>query len=414
MDPREQRGLAIAALCRLDRAGDSWTVPSQSCSLRYTVNPAQQTCTCPDHVEGGYKCKHIYAVEFTIKREVHQDGTVTETKSVTVTEKVTYKQDWPAYNTAQANEKDRFQVLLNDLCCGLGERDHSHIRGRKPHPVKDTVFASVFKVYSTFSSRRFSCDLRDAHAKRFTASVIPGLKVPQFLEDATLMPILMNLIIKSAAPLKSVETQFAVDASGFSGSRFDRWFDHKYGTPKREAVWVKCHIACGVKTNVVTAVRVLDSASHDSTQFGTLVKETAKQFTIREISADKAYLSAESFETVAALGGTAYIPFKTNSVAKAGGLYEKMFHLFQFNREEYMAHYHKRSNVESTFSAIKRKFGDSVRSKTDVAMTNEVLCKIVAHNICCLIQEQEELGIDTNLLRNSLSCHALPCHIGNA
>jgi hypothetical protein len=44
---------------------------------------------------------------------------------------------------------------------------------------------------------------------------------------------------------------------------------------------------------------------------------------------------------------------------------------------------------------IKAKFRDHVRSKTDVAMANEVLCKIIFHNICCLIQESYELGIDT-------------------
>lgn len=74
-------------------------------------------------------------------------------------------------------------------------------------------------------------------------------------------------------------------------------------------------------------------------------------------------------------------------------MFEKMFHFFQFKRDEYLGHYHKRSNVESTFSAIKRKFGDSVRSKTDVAMKNEVLCKLLCQNLTCLIQEQEELGI---------------------
>jgi len=56
--------------------------------------------------------------------------------------------------------------------------------------------------------------------------------------------------------------------------------------------------------------------------------------------------------------------------------------------------YHKRSNVESTFSMIKRKFGDSLRSKTDVAMTNETLCKILCHNLVVLIHETQELGID--------------------
>jgi hypothetical protein len=50
---------------------------------------------------------------------------------------------------------------------------------------------------------------------------------------------------------------------------------------------------------------------------------------------------------------------------------------FQFRKTEFLQHYHKRSNVESTFSMMKRKFGDSLRSKTDVAMINETLCKIL-------------------------------------
>ena len=53
------------------------------------------------------------------------------------------------------------------------------------------------------------------------------------------------------------------------------------------------------------------------------------------------------------------------------------------------------SNVESTFSMIKAKFRDHVRSKTDTAMKNEVLCKFLcAHTSrLWLIQSQCELGI---------------------
>ena len=71
-----------------------------------------------------------------------------------------------------------------------------------------------------------------------------------------------------------------------------------------------------------------------------------------------------------------------------------MFHYFMFRRDEFLQHYHKRSNIESTFSMIKRKFGDSLRSKTDVAMANETLCKILCHNLVVLIHEMYELGID--------------------
>ncbi len=63
------------------------------------------------------------------------------------------------------------------------------------------------------------------------------------------------------------------------------------------------------------------------------------------------------------------------------------------NKEEFLQHYHKRSNVESTFSMIKAKFGDHIRSKTDIAMKNEALAKILCHNICCVIQSMYELGI---------------------
>lgn len=66
-----------------------------------------------------------------------------------------------------------------------------------------------------------------------------------------------------------------------------------------------------------------------------------------------------------------------------------------FNREAFLAHYHKRSNVESTFSAIKAKFGDALRSKTHTAQVNEALCKVLCHNICVLVGSIYELGIES-------------------
>jgi hypothetical protein len=70
-----------------------------------------------------------------------------------------------------------------------------------------------------------------------------------------------------------------------------------------------------------------------------------------------------------------------------------MFHLYNLNRDEYLSRYHKRSNVESTFSMMKAKFGTHLRSKSDDALINEALCKVLAHNVCCVIQSHYELGI---------------------
>jgi transposase len=71
-----------------------------------------------------------------------------------------------------------------------------------------------------------------------------------------------------------------------------------------------------------------------------------------------------------------------------------MCRLFMFNREEFMRHYHKRSNAESVFSMVKCKFGDPARSKSDVGQINEVLAKMLCHNMCVLIRAAHGLGVE--------------------
>jgi len=43
---------------------------------------------------------------------------------------------------------------------------------------------------------------------------------------------------------------------------------------------------------------------------------------------------------------------------------------------------------------IESKFGSSIRSKSATAMVNEVLCKVLCHNLCVLVQSIYELGIE--------------------
>jgi len=58
-----------------------------------------------------------------------------------------------------------------------------------------------------------------------------------------------------------------------------------------------------------------------------------------------------------------------------------------------MERYHRRSNVETTFSMIKGKFGGRLRSKSATGQINEVLCKVLC-NVCCLIQSIYEVGVE--------------------
>jgi transposase len=119
---------------------------------------------------------------------------------------------------------------------------------------------------------------------------------------------------------------------------------------------------------------------------------------MQEISADKGYTSADNLRMAVAHGATPYIPFKTNVSATSGkkkdDLWKKLFHFYSFKRDEFLMHYHRRSNVETTFSMIKAKFGERLRCKTETAQINEALCKVLCHNLCVVIGSMYELGID--------------------
>src|SRR5579871_2472737 len=167
MTPREERGLIIAATCRLNRLSDgTWLVPSQtnnSETTGYHVNLEAKTCTCLDHTDGGNVCKHYFAASIVHKRDVLPDGTVIEQKTFTFEEKKVYRQDWPKYNRAQATEKRRFRVLLHDLCRGLPIRERAgEWIGPKPHLPSDAVFCMCYKVYCGLSARGFTTDLHEA------------------------------------------------------------------------------------------------------------------------------------------------------------------------------------------------------------------------------------------------------------
>jgi transposase len=401
MNTRETRGQAIADTQPIVQKGRVWIVPSQSGSEKYNVFPdaAKPCCTCPDH-EKGFVCKHIIAVQIVMTRTTQEtalDGTsktTTETVTVNTTaERKTYRQDWPKYNAAQVHESEHFSQLLADLCSTLPDPPRKPGRGRKPVSYRDGIFAVCLKVYSLMSARRFSGELKAAYEKGYIGKLPHFNTVLSILDNPAVTPLLKKMIEDSSLPLKAVESDFAIDSTGFATQKYASWFDAKYGGLKTEAVWVKAHFATGVKTNIVTAVNIDHQSAHDSPQFPALVEKTAEGFKIGEMSADKAYAAESNFKAVESHGGQFFPMFKSNATGGVGGAFEKAFHYFSLNKEEYLTHYHKRSNVETTVSMVKRKFGDSVKAKNELAQKNEVYAKFVCHNICVLIQEMYVQGI---------------------
>jgi transposase len=388
---RQEKGRDIATHRSLERKGKFWEVPSQSGKGKYIVDLEKPSCTCPDFALRGLKCKHIYAVQYTITPPTEASNPPTALRK---TGRPTYRQDWSSYNAAQIHEKAHFQSLLHDICQGIKEPAQN--KGRPRLPLREAVFSAAFKVYSAVSTRRFMSDLVQASAYGYISHVPHYNSILNTFKSSHLTPLLHDLIRESSLCLKSVEVDFAVDSSGFSTTRPLCWYNARYGHQQENHDWMKVHLMCGVKTNIVTSVEITGSYANDSPQFRPLVRATARHFRLGDVPADKAYSSKKNLELVVEKGGTPYVPFKENTTGEGGGspLWGKLWHVYQYHREEFLTHYHKRSNVESTMWMIKSKFNEQIRSKTDTAMVNELLCKVLCHNICVVIQSIYELGIE--------------------
>ena len=392
---RQQRGLAIAALVpiRPDRFG--YKVPSMSGNGSYLVNlEFGPYCTCPDFEKRELACKHVYAVQVLLQRAAHPDNS----PLVAFTpQRVSVSQSWSAYNAAQVHEGEMFGVLLRELCDTVEQPPQ--LMGRPRMPLSDMLYGMGLKVYANRSTRRAMSTIRDAVAAgRMDRE--PSFSTPiRYFERPDMTPVLRNLIVASALPLGDIEVDFAIDSSGFASTAYNRWFDHKWGGDARKEVkWVKLHIMCGVRTNIVTVADATAGHSADSPYLREFVMLTAENFRINEVSGDLAYTSKRNLHAIKDAGGTPYIPFKQGAVARAKGskpdaLWEQMLDYFTRHEAEFNRHYHKRSNVEATFHMLKAKFGDVVRAKTPVAQVNEVLMKVLCHNIVVLVHAAYALGV---------------------
>ena len=400
INPRKTRGLEIFQRYTIRELNGFWLVPSVSGKgIKYKVDLEKQFCDCPDFELRQQKCKHLFAAELAFEKafldSLLEDDTPQDLTLFSAKKKHT--QNWSAYNKSQTCEKSEFQKLLASLCKGVGEPTLP-MKTRPRIAFEDILFACVFKVFSTYSARRFTVDLQDAQSKGFINSPIHYNTLLRYFEYETLAPHLKMMIEESSLPLAALEKNFAVDASGLSTTTGFTWLHAKFTEPRLidKKDWLKIHICVGTRTNVITAVEVSERNEHDTAFFKPLVETTAQNFEMNEISADKGYLSKANLQTAVDNNAFPYIAWKANNKInhKSGNeLWNKFFHYFSLNREKFLERYHQRSNVETTFSMIKAKFGGSLRSKNRTAQINEALCKVLAHNICVLIQSMNELDI---------------------
>lgn len=206
------------------------------------------------------------------------------------------------------------------------------------------------------------------------------------------------MIKASALPLKEIETDIAFDSTGYGTPNFKRWYDMKYGNTEDWHDWFKLHIACGVKTGIITSFEISERHAHDSRFFKKLFDSTQESgFVIERAFADKGYTTKANLRLIVNNDARAYIPLKKNAKFSASDtVWNKLLHYYLAYQSEFYEFYHLRSNVEAVFSAQKRKFGSRLTSRQRTAQINEIMAKVLAYNLCVVAKSLQDLEIEPN------------------
>lgn len=311
----------------------------------------------------------------------------------------TYRQNWKSYNNAQKNEKLMVMSLLRELCDGIDEPEQ-HM-GRKRVSIKDAIFAIIIKNYTTLSGRRNNSDIVDAYDKGFLSAPIAYNTIFKYMQDEKITDILKEMIVTSAQALQEIESDFGFDSTGFSTPNFVRWHDVKWGGTEDWHDWYKLHVCAGLKTGIIVSFEISERAKHDSQFFKPLFESAkASGFNIKNAFADKGYPTRANLQLVVDNDATPYIRFRGNAKYNASHtVWNKMLHYFLANKDEFYSTYNKRNNIEAGFSALKRKFGNRLTSKTKSAQINELMAKMLAYNLCIVTKVLFELDINPNFSR---------------
>lgn len=398
-------------------SGDKFRVRSQSGGGFWQVRHDRGLwlCECPD--AGLVRpCQHVLAVLLRLRilpRPDHDEPEEPETPPPPWSAEGP-RFDWAAYNKAERVMAETLPRLAWRLFELLPQPPPHHGPGRPPIPQTDSLLCAFMWSIAGRNARQEQATRDRLFADGLLSRPIPASDVSRRLVDDDTAPLLEEALLRTREPFMALDPEetpltlavmgdtFAIDSTGFTPSRRGHYNHEKHG-PQPAMPWLKCHLMISTKAHLITSARITSSSgenTHDTTQFAPLFEETKDAFPVGYVVGDGAYSGRKNVAAVKDAGAEPFFRPRKDTITKqyATPGWADMIAFFTMHRREFDAIYHRRSVIEGVNSSIKRRFGETLRSRTATSRKNELLCKLVAYNLTVLVQHLHFLHVEDEWL----------------
>ena len=250
----------------------------------------------------------------------------------------------------------KINCLLKKLNC----RNYLHYFGPKKYKLKHHLFALILMESYQLSLRRVEKMLE-----------MFGIKVPTYSalckRRKKIPTAIFEKLIQITSGLK--HKIVAIDATGFSRTNPSYHFIKRIDRKNPIKFYAKLSILFDLEKNKIINLNSRIKPTHEIKDAKILLRNLDVRFLLADKAYDAEWLHKYCFEK----NIQTIIPKKKN--VKRGFYRRKQMKNYS---EEI---YHRRSLIESGFSAMKRKYGSYVRGKSINSINSELSCKALAHNL---------------------------------